>query len=88
MKESAKDIIDLSDKYGVVGLKLEAEAALVTSTPVTMDNAMDNLLYAESKNLPLLKEVALDFLVENADEGIKKLSFENVPGQIALFPIP
>ena len=44
LKMNAKDIIDACDKYGVVGLKLEAEACYVKSTTTTIDNMMDNLL--------------------------------------------
>jgi len=40
----AKDIINAADKYSIVNLKLEAEAAYVNSTKITMDNAIDNLL--------------------------------------------
>ena len=57
----AKDIINACDKYGVVHLKLEAEATYVESTTITIDNMMDNLLYADSKNLALLKESVMDY---------------------------
>eukprot|EP00985_Skeletonema_marinoi_P033606 scaffold41722_cov124-Skeletonema_marinoi.AAC.1 len=56
MNAHAKDIINAADKYSIVNLKLEAEAAYVNSTKITMDNAMDNLLYADALNLALLKE--------------------------------
>ena len=75
LKANAKDIVDACDRYEVVNLKLEAEAILVASTTITIDNVMELFLYAEEKNCALLK-------VENLDEAIKKLSFENdVPGQ-------
>jgi hypothetical protein len=45
----AREIIDAADKYSVVNLKLEAEAAYVKSTDVTMENAVDILLYADAK---------------------------------------
>ena len=82
MKESAKNIIDAADKYGVVGLKLEAEAAFVTATTITFHNAIDNLLYADGKNCALLKETVMDFLVENGKEAMTKLSFKDVPGDV------
>eukprot|EP00984_Skeletonema_dohrnii_P025215 scaffold14331_cov83-Skeletonema_dohrnii-CCMP3373.AAC.4 len=78
----AKDIINGADKYSIVNLKLEAEAAYVKSTKVTMDNVIDNLLYGDSMNLALLKEVVMDFLVENHDEAIGSLSFDDVPGHL------
>merc|ERR1712029_319301 len=48
LKENAKNVIDAADRYGVIGLKLEAEAAYVGSTAIAMDNVMDNLLFADS----------------------------------------
>ncbi len=61
----ANELIDAADKYGVVNLKLEAEVRFVEATTFTMDNVMDNLLYAESKNCALLKESVMDFIAEN-----------------------
>ena len=78
----AKEIIDAADKYGVVNLKLEAEVRFVEATTFTMDNVMDHLLYAESKNCALLKEAAMDFIAENKFEAMKKLSFKDAPGTL------
>jgi len=80
LKSNAKDIIDACDKYGVVYLKLEAEASYVKSNEISMDNMMDNLLYADSKNLALLKEAVMDFILANKHSIIGKVSFDNVPG--------
>eukprot|EP00984_Skeletonema_dohrnii_P024529 scaffold13669_cov78-Skeletonema_dohrnii-CCMP3373.AAC.1 len=77
----AKDIINAADKYSIIHLKLEAEAAYVKSTIVTMDNAIDNLLYADSMNLALLKEVVMDFLAENSTAS-QNLDFTNVPSYL------
>ena len=82
LKNNARDIIDAADKYGVVNLKLEAEASLVTSTTITIENMLDNLLYASSKNCALLQEAVLDFVVENSDEVSDKVSLEDVPSSI------
>jgi len=41
---------------------------------------MDNLLYADSKNLALLKEAVMDYIVENKGDIIGKVSFDDVPG--------
>jgi hypothetical protein len=78
----ARGVIDAADKYGVVNLKLEAEANLVEGTTFTIANMMELLLYADSKNLALLKEAALDYMMENRDEVLEKLSFNNVPGTL------
>ena len=80
LKANAKDIINACDKYGVVHLKLEAEATYVELTEIMMDNMMDNLLYADSKNLALLKEAVMDYIVANKRDIIGKVSFDSVPG--------
>ena len=80
MEENAKEIIHAADKYGIVGLKLEAEAAFVTTETMTFENAIDNLLYADATNCALIKEFVLDFIAQNRKEAVNKLSFDNVPG--------
>ena len=82
LKKNAKDIINACDKYGVVNLKLEAEAVYVKSIELTMDNIIDNLLYADSKNLALLKEAVMDYIVKNKTSVIGKMSFDNAPGHL------
>lgn len=82
MKIHAKDIINAAEKYALVNLKLVAEVAYVNSTTITLENVIDNLFYADSKNLALLKEAVMDFLAENHDEAIKRVSFSEVPGHI------
>jgi hypothetical protein len=82
MKSHARGIIDVADRFGVSSLKLETEAYVVQATTFTMENVMELLIYAESKNLALLKEAAMDYIVENKSEVIKKLSFANAPGTL------
>jgi hypothetical protein len=82
LKTHAKGIIDAADKYSIVNLKLEAEAAYVKSTNITLDNAIDNLLYADTKNCTLLKEAVMNFLAENSTEAAEKISFDDVPGHV------
>ena len=82
LKTHAKDIIEAADKYNIVNLKLEAEAAYVESTDISMENAIDNLLYADAKNCALLKEAVFDFLTQNGEEVIARLSFDDVPGYL------
>jgi hypothetical protein len=57
MKSHAKEIIDAANRYGVATLKLEAEACLMEGTTFSLENVKEHLLYAESKNCALLKEV-------------------------------
>ena len=54
-KSHAKDIVDAADRFGIVKLKLEAEAWYVKSTTICVGNMME-LLYADAKNCALLKE--------------------------------
>jgi hypothetical protein len=82
MKSHAKEIIDAADKYGVVDLKLEAEASLVRATTFNMENLLDLLLFADSKNCALLKEAAMDYMVDNKGEVRKKISFNDSPGAL------
>ena len=82
LNENAKDIIDACDKYGVVHLKLEAEASYVKSTEFSMNDIMENLLYADAKNLALLKEAVMDYIVKNKHGIMGKVSFSNVPGDM------
>ena len=73
LKSNTREIIDAADKYGIVNLKLEAEALLVTSTTITIENMLDLLLYSSSKNCALLQEAVLDFALENSDEVSEKV---------------
>ena len=82
LKENAKDIINACDKYGLVQLKLEAEACYVKETEFTVENMMDNLLYADSKNLALLKEAVTDYIVEQKHNIIGKVSLGNFPSHL------
>ena len=78
---NARDIMNAADKYGIVPLKLEAEVYYVKSTTITLENMIDNLLYADCKNLALLKESVMDYIVANKNDIIGKVSFpSNVPG--------
>jgi speckle-type POZ protein len=82
LKTHAKDIIDAADKYFIVNLKLEAEAAYVESTEITIDNAIDDLLYADAKNCALLKEAVMKFLADNHYEAAEKISFTDFPAHV------
>ena len=80
LEGNTQDIIDACDKYGVVLLKLEAEACYVKTIQLSIEDLMDNLLYADSKNLALLKEAVMDYIVANKNSIIGNISFDNVPG--------
>merc|ERR1719145_381442 len=62
MKTGAKQIIDAADRFGIVPLKLAAEASYVKTTELSVENIIEVLAYAEAKNLALLKETAMEFM--------------------------
>ena len=80
LEANARELIDAADKFGVINLKLEVEARYVDSTTITTDNVVELLLYADSKNCALLKEAAMDFIAENVQEVLEKVSLKDVPG--------
>ena len=83
MESHAKDIIDAADRYGVISRKLEAEAFSVEATTLTVNNVKELLLYADSKNLALLKEAAIDFIVDDMSDVIEKLTTNDlIPGSL------
>jgi hypothetical protein len=68
MRERAKEIIDAADTFQVTNLKLAAEAHFVQATSFRLENMIEHLIYAESKNCALLKEAVMDFIWENKNE--------------------
>ena len=78
LEENARELVDAADRFGVTNLKLKAEACLVRSATFTPDNILDNLLYADSKNCALFLEKAMDYVVENRDEVVEKVSFDDL----------
>ena len=85
LKLHAKDIINASDMYGITNLKLEAEAWYTKCLNLSPENVMDELHYAESKNLALLKEMVMDYLVESSTQIINKVSsLDNAPESSSL----
>ena len=77
---NVKDIIDAADRYGIIHLKLEAESEYVKRTTISLENVMDNLLYADAKNLALLKEAVMDYIVANKVDVLEEVSFKSAPG--------
>ncbi|EJK68761.1 hypothetical protein THAOC_10033, partial [Thalassiosira oceanica] len=79
----AKEIIEASDRFGIVNLKLEAEACYVDTVELTLDNIVEVVTYADSKNLALLKEHCMDFLSSaNKIEVTEKVPFDSIPSYL------
>ena len=50
---------------------------------LTLDNIIEVVTYADSKNLALLKEHCMDFLIStNKIEAAKKVSFDDIPSHL------
>ena len=80
LRSNAKDIIEAADRFGIINLKLEAEACYVDTVELTLDNILEVVTYADSKNLALLKEHCMEFLSSaNKMEVAKKVSFVDMP---------
>jgi hypothetical protein len=77
-----KDILELANKYGVVNLKLEMEELLVSSISLNVDNFIDYLTYAESKNCALLKETVMNFIIKNRIDIHASQKFANIPDDL------
>ena len=82
LKANAKDIINAADKYEIVCLKLQAEAAFVELTDVTVNNVKELFLYATEKHCALLKEAAVDFMVANRREILERVPLTDLPGSV------
>ena len=67
IKYNARAIVSASNRFGCTGLKLAAEAEVATAG-ITTENAADVILFADATNCAMLKEAAMDYFVENAQE--------------------
>lgn len=77
LKEVSKSFIRAADKYGCSGLKLAAECAMASSE-INAKNAAELILFADAMNCAMLKEAAMDFFVENAQEVMASDGFAQV----------
>ena len=83
LQTNAKNIIEAADRFGVINLKLEAEACYADTLELTLDNIIEVVTYADSKNLALLKEHCMDFLSSaNKIEAAEKVSFDDMPPRL------
>merc|ERR1712032_35185 len=49
---------------------------------ISFENAMDLLLYADSKNCALLKEAVLSFLLHDKEQTLQRISFDGCPSHL------
>jgi speckle-type POZ protein len=65
LRNKARELLHVADRFGCKGLKLAAEAELVASG-LSVDTVADLILLGDSQNCALLKEAAIEFFAENA----------------------
>ena len=81
-KSCSKDIIEVADQFGYDELKVLAEGKFLESYPITMNNVITKLHYADAKNCETILSSVMSFLIQNGPEAVEKLSFEGIPGQL------
>ena len=76
--DDLKCILKAADKYGFAGLKAEADKWYVKATELTVDNVVDELLYADGNGHVAMKETAINFIVHNANEVVFSDSYDEL----------
>lgn len=76
-------ILDIANKYGVTGLKLQAEAHLVAATKFDTQNLLEILNFADATSCALLKEAAMLYATENPSEIVKNVPMDHFPEGLA-----
>ena len=71
------ELLDSSNRYGVVDLKIQAEVHVVQSL-INVENASDLFLYADRNDCALLKECVIDYFKVHAQEIRSHPSFQKV----------
>ena len=74
--EGGKDIIDASDLYGIVGLKVAVEHILVDQRVIHLNNVVEWLMYAEARTCPLLKEYAMTYFTGRVKDILAHESYQ------------
>ena len=63
-------------------LKLAAEASYVETTELSVNNIVEVAAYADAKNLALLREAVIDFIVESENDDAEAVSFDDLPNSM------
>lgn len=59
----ARSVLELANKYNVPSLKVEAEVRYVEYFKFTVDNVIEQILYADAMECPLLREASMKFIL-------------------------
>jgi len=81
-KSYSKDIIETADQFGYDELKVKGEEQFLKLYPISMENVVDKLSYADAKNCETMLSSVMGFLILNGIEAVEKLSFDEIPGHL------
>ena len=68
IREVGKEILDAADRFGLVGLKMQVETALVEMLVIDEENVAEWLIFSDAKTCALLKEYALSYFVARSED--------------------
>jgi hypothetical protein len=68
-------VLKAADKYGFPDLKVQADRWYVKATTLTVNNVVEELLYADGNGHALMKKFAIKFIVMNTDKVLSSDSF-------------
>ena len=74
-KNYSKQILEASDKYGFSELNLNAQTQHTLFMTLTVENAVDELLYADGNNFLHIKKAAIKYIVKNGEAISASSSF-------------
>jgi hypothetical protein len=83
LKNEARELLDVANRFGCKGLKLLAEAELAVSG-LSVDTAADLVLLADARNCALLKESAMDFFAANPTSVMSSSGWHTVEESLPL----
>jgi hypothetical protein len=71
VQKRVMELINASNKYELIDLKMAVENILVRERVMTKKNVADYLLFADAQSCPLLKEYAMAFFVLHSKEVLR-----------------
>jgi speckle-type POZ protein len=83
LRNDARELLDVANRFGCKGLKLAAEAELASSG-ISVDTAADMILLGDAKNCALLKEAAIEFFAVNPTVVMSSSGWKQVEESLPL----
>ena len=80
--EHTKTILEASSRYGFTKLMMEAEEKYMGSYKLTVDNAVEELAYADGHSFKKMKDKASRFIIENIEEIISTPSWGDISNEL------